>query len=44
VDAIQKLKVRPVQLLYGCSSAALKDHGGVVEMTGDVLQYAIAGR
>ncbi|KAL1139370.1 hypothetical protein AAG570_006354 [Ranatra chinensis] len=43
MEVIQKLKVRPVQMLYGCCSAGLKDHGGIVEMTGDVLQYTIAG-
>ncbi|XP_073992484.1 extra spindle pole bodies like 1, separase isoform X2 [Rhodnius prolixus] len=42
-DCIQRLKVKPVQLLFGCSSVALKDHGGCVEMTGDFLQFAIAG-
>ncbi|XP_024081636.1 separin [Cimex lectularius] len=42
-ETVSKLKVKPVQLLFGCSSVALKDHGGIVEMTGDVLQYAVAG-
>ncbi|KAK9505285.1 hypothetical protein O3M35_009375 [Rhynocoris fuscipes] len=42
-DSISRLKVKPVQLLFGCSSVALKDHGGSVEMTGDFLQFTVAG-
>lgn len=39
---IQQLKVAPLQLLFGCSSVAFRDLGGINEMHGDVMEYALA--
>ncbi|XP_014281234.1 uncharacterized protein Sse isoform X2 [Halyomorpha halys] len=41
-ERIQRLKVKPLQMLFGCSSVALKDLGGHTEMYGDVMEFAIA--
>ncbi|KAF6210462.1 hypothetical protein GE061_013568 [Apolygus lucorum] len=35
--------LQSIQFLIGCSSGALVDHGGDIEMTGDILQYIVAG-
>lgn len=43
-ERIQRLKVKPLQMLFGCSSVALKDLGGHTDMYGDVMEFAIACR
>uniref|UniRef100_A0A146LNI1 separase n=1 Tax=Lygus hesperus TaxID=30085 RepID=A0A146LNI1_LYGHE len=43
-QSIMKIdNLQSIQFLIGCSSGALVDHGGDIEMTGDVLQYIAAG-